>query len=96
MRSIDRSSEGNLPKQRQLFHGERKVELTLESLVRWQSSGSQSPGEPVKMKIPRLPYTEITLQAGLGWSKEYVCLINPPSDFHANGNSAVSEMYEEQ
>lgn len=61
-RSTDRSSEGYLPKQRQLFHGEKKVELMLQSLVRWQSSGFQSPGELVNMKIPRTPYTEITSQ----------------------------------
>lgn len=69
MRSTDRSSEGDLPKQRQLFHGERKVEMTLESLVRWQSSGSQLPGKLVKMKIPRLPCTEITFQQVFGGAR---------------------------
>lgn len=33
MRSKARTSEGDLPKQSQLYHGERQVELIFESLL---------------------------------------------------------------
>ena len=63
MKSTDRVSEGDLPKQRQLHHRERKAELMLESLLRtgeqWLSL-EELPGELIKMKNPRPQFTEIT------------------------------------
>lgn len=81
MKSTDRSSEGIFLSKDNYFM-EKKVELMLESLVSWQSSGSQSPvncqGNLLKCNFPGPHMQKFFFSRS--WVEPGICVFNKSSE----------------